>query len=236
MGGIMSATYPLWTPYSRVVLKTPNLVACYPHTEDAGTRLTDIFGGQHGALVAGPTLRETGPLLGEPSAGIKLSGTGQWATLPKVAALDANPRLSIEVWLKTSTAGLQGIWSFYNGDELAGWELLLGSNTKLIGAVYGSSAIKSTGWANGSGSALNDGVWHQVGFSANASSIDLYVDGLLNLHTAGTWTHNVLPGNVPVIGARSTALPITGSTSWASLYARDLTPAEWAAHFAAAKG
>lgn len=123
-------------------------------------------------------------LIDDPGAVVKLDGTNDYVNIPHQSALNAYP-LTIEALVKTTTVGSPMIVS----KEVAG-----SSNGYRLGFVSGNlvahyeksagNVVDMSAGANVTG--VNDGAWHHVAFTVDASGGLLYVDGILRKSTA--WT------------------------------------------------
>jgi hypothetical protein len=221
-------------PYSEVILATPNLVAYWPLDEVAGTRASDVVGGYHGTYISTPTLGEAGATGTEPHRSVRFNGSSQWVTMSRASALNPYPLFSVDAWIKVTTTSYQAICGWWDGSATNGWDMYVGGQNKLAGDVCGSSSLRTSD--AGIGSVITDGVWHHVAMTATGTTLTLYVDGAVaGSPVTGTWTFSVNPTpQVPAIAGRGAAdLPFGGTIKQVALYARNLTTAEVAAHYAA---
>ncbi|MBL7813632.1 MAG: hypothetical protein JNL70_01415 [Saprospiraceae bacterium] len=131
-------------------------------------------------------------------AGLAFDGTDDWVTVPHNAAFNITGGITIEAWIKTTKATenyiiTKGDDSFYFGINGGG-----GGSGKLSAFFAGVSS----GWLY-STTTVNDGNWHHVAAVRNGTTVQLYIDGVLN--TTGTVTSgNISTGTAPVyIGVRT---------------------------------
>jgi hypothetical protein len=235
MSGIGPIVSPLWTPYSHVILTTPNLNAYWPMQEPTGVKGVEVKGNNAGVYVTGTVVGVAGVTGSDADSAVIFNGSSQWMTVPKDASLTPHPLFSLEAWFKGTASSYQSIAGFWDGSGKAGYDLLLGSASRIAGSVEGSSSIAAG--AN-IGAPLNDGLWHHVIMSATGSTLDFYTDGVqpANGHIAGTWTW-ADPLYTFGIGARSGGgnLPGALTIKRVALYSRNLTLGEAAQHNAAGR-
>ncbi len=117
---------------------------------------------------------------------LNFDGVDQYASVPHVAALDAYP-LTASVWFNTTdTSGTHALINKYASGSYKGYQVFL-SNGSLCAWYVRDSAdhvgdsgcpLKTAGY--------NDGQWHMVTYTVDASGGKLYVDGVLK--TSRAWT------------------------------------------------
>ncbi len=117
---------------------------------------------------------------------LSFDGTNDSVTSPHISDLNAYP-ITVTAWINTTqTNGFAGIVNKYVAGSENGWNLyLLAGN---IRAFYFASGTRFV-WdgADGlNGGKVNDGLWHHVAFTVDASGGHLYVDGALAASLA--WT------------------------------------------------
>lgn len=103
-------------------------------------------------------------------------------------ALTASQKLTVSVWLKWTTPGTRDCAVFLGNDTSATRYLDVGTTS--AGAVYGRTrdvANTTAAFADlALGTALNDGQWHHVAYTADAATdvTQLYIDGVLKGSTS----------------------------------------------------
>jgi MSHA biogenesis protein MshQ len=114
------------------------------------------------------------PGLGEQAA--SFNGKDSYVAIPNPVTKD----FSIAMWLRTTDTGADGPWSKGRG-LVSGSAGGFGTTLTAGKLAFGVGAAASTSTA-----AINDGVWHHVVATRNATSgaLQIYVDGTLN--TSGT--------------------------------------------------
>jgi hypothetical protein len=230
MSGIGPIISPTWTPYDRLILKTANLIAYWPLTEAAGTRASEVKGGLHGVYTgAGLVLGELGPVVSEPGTAALFDASTAFVTVPNNAALQPTPPMTLEAWMQCPSGAAQTIAGRYSGN---GYLLELGTSGQLVGYLTGGANITYTG----AGTDLRGTAWHHVALCGTATALDLWTDGLLVHHVAGTWTWASV-ATALLIGERSAGVQLfNGRIGRVALYSRDLgTTGELAAHNAAGR-
>lgn len=218
-------------------------VDLYHFDENGGTAVMDSAGNNNGTLVGSPL-----PVWAAPgrvgAANLSFSGDGVANTTNNESAVqvqrDLSPILgstsSLDVWIKTTQTGNDTHWlaPAITGVEQAGagndinWGTLNASGQ--IGVFVGDSGgIYST-------NPLNDGQWHNVAMTRDASTgvVNLYVDGVLN--GTGTFETGNKTSVFSKIGALSDvandSVTPTGATYFngqideARIYDQVLDPAE----------
>jgi autotransporter-associated beta strand protein len=161
---------------------------------------------------------------------LSLAGDGSFIAISnRVASLDgstAGVSWTLAMWLKTTQAGAgfayqgDGVW----GNNNTAFYLNQGNTTAgtRVGAVrYGG------GWLTGN-AGVNDGNWHFIAITDFGGTKNIYVDGNLDVTTAG-WP-NVSAGNQFWIGGTADAgdgvAKFNGQLDEVSIYNRALSQAE----------
>jgi fibronectin type 3 domain-containing protein len=182
-------------------------VYLYHMDEGTGTTTVDSISGNNGTLVGSPLPAWVTPgRVG--GANLSFSGNGTYEQSNESAvhvANDLSPVLgatsSLDVWVKTTQVGNATHWMApaITGVEQSGagndinWGTLDASGD--IGIFVGDSGgIYST-------SPINNGQWHNVAITRNASTgvVQLYIDGKLN--ASGTFATGNLTSQFQMIGA-----------------------------------
>lgn len=167
------------------------LVSRFTFDETSGTTAADsVPGGSSGVIGSNVTLGAAGKFgtaftFNNDSTQAGIVDMGNAAAL---AALTASQKVTISVWLKWTTPGTRDSAIFLGNDTSATRYLDVG--TTAAGGVYGrtrDAANTSAAFPDMLlGTALNDGQWHHVAYTADAAAdvTQLYIDGVL----AGTTT------------------------------------------------
>ena len=102
------------------------------------------------------------------------------------AALNASQAVTVSVWLKWTSSTANRDTAIFLGSNAASDRYLDigttgGTNTANIGGVFGRTRAATTFPDAIRGSALNDGQWHHVAYTANATTdvTQIYIDGVL---------------------------------------------------------
>ncbi|MFC1421266.1 LamG-like jellyroll fold domain-containing protein [Streptacidiphilus cavernicola] len=210
--------------------------------DELGTALPDPYAGTYNDT----TESGTGPSGNPDESGATFNGTDSSVALPASAAPTSGPA-SMELWFKTSTAGV--LYSYQStplGGAAVNWNpaLYVGTDGKLHGlfldiAGHPSDSLTSTG-------TVNDNTWHQAALTATGTTETLYLDGRKQgAESSGTLQYNGGPyvylgaGGVvsawpdaPAGDSTSTSY-FKGSIAEASYYPSTLDAATVAAHFQA---
>ncbi|MEK7952002.1 LamG-like jellyroll fold domain-containing protein [Luteolibacter soli] len=102
------------------------------------------------------------------------------------AAINASQAVTISVWLKWATSTANRDTAVFLGSNAASDRYLDvgttgGTNTANLGGVFGRTRAATTFPDLIRGAALNDGQWHHVAYTANATTdvTQIYIDGVL---------------------------------------------------------
>jgi hypothetical protein len=161
------------------------------------------------------------------------NGSTDYLTIPNTTLGNGNIPWTISCWMKTTTTtnslGQGSVISNISGGPV--YSMLGVNNGKIVYWTYQSSA-----WTQklGVGKTVNDGNWHMLTWvNYSNSTMDMYVDGLLDSNVANSTSGNNNP--VDVIG-RSWAGYFPGSISTLTRYDRSLTASEVQQNFHAFRG
>ncbi|HEX5219301.1 MAG TPA: LamG-like jellyroll fold domain-containing protein [Verrucomicrobiae bacterium] len=159
----------------------PNLAAYYRFNEGIGTNTFDGTGfSHHGVLRNGVSWMPHIPY----NPGTALNLTNGFVAIPHAPSLNAFP-LTISGWLRTSsTQSMDVVISKYvevepSEGEPNGYQLFL-ENGVLKAFYFLNGSYRTDFRTPGpTGGSVNDGLWHHVAFTVDASGGKLYVDGTL---------------------------------------------------------
>lgn len=198
----------------------PNPVAFYAFENNAN----DSSGnGQNGTLVNGPTF-----VAGHLGQAVNLDGVNDYIQIPR--AIQDN--FTIAFWVKTTTTGGTGT-HWWSGKGLVDGEVPNAANdfgVSLVGAqaAFGvgnaDTTIKTT-------SNINNGAWHRVAVTRNATSgqMKIYFDGILQTTATGpTGTKNA-PANLRIGSLQTNINFFAGQIDEVRLYNVVLSDAQVAA-------
>jgi hypothetical protein len=209
--------------------------------DPAGSPTTDASGnGRTGTYRAGLTYGSTGALSGDVDTAVTNPGT---SGIAYTNAVTAGPSTySLETWVRTTTT---------RGGKLIGLEnVQTGWGTSYDRQLYMTNAgVISYGIVTGgvrqtvsTPATYNNGAWHHVVATQDATGMKLYVDGVLRASAAfatpdaynGYW--RVGGGNVTSWPGAPTSPALAGTQDETAVYLTALTPARIAAHYAAGNG
>jgi hypothetical protein len=144
---------------------------------DAGSGTTAADSSGHGYTA---TLRKTPAWIpGVTGDALGFDGVNQYASIAHATALDAYP-LTVSAWFNTSsTSGTQALVNKYTSGSYRGYQVFLNNGSLCAWYVrdyadnVGASGcpLKTAGY--------NDGQWHLLTYTVDASGGKLYVDGAL---------------------------------------------------------
>ncbi|HEY8301849.1 MAG TPA: LamG-like jellyroll fold domain-containing protein [Jatrophihabitans sp.] len=214
-------------------MKGDGAASALPLSESTGTTAVDISGnGANGTYSAGGvTYGVTGPCTHDNRKAVTLDGT---AGKILGGGSPGNTAMTFEIWFKTSSSHGGVLMSLLNNGGQAKVALAMTSSGTLTFANGSASAAVTTT------AGYNDGAWHLAVATVGTAGMALYVD------TQAAVTSNASTGvagnNATVhIGYGKASTLSTGSNDYfqgsiafASWYAKALTSAQVAAHYAAA--
>ncbi len=177
------------TPASVTTPSGTNAINVYHFDSGTGTTAVDSAGINSGTLVGGvlPQWTTPGKLGG---AAISFSGDGTYNQTASQSAVKVANDLStilgststLDVWINTTQVGNNVHWK---APAITGVEQAAGANDINWGSIDGNGRIGL--WVGDSGSvfsknAINDGQWHNVAMTRDATTglVQLFVDGVLN--------------------------------------------------------
>jgi uncharacterized repeat protein (TIGR01451 family) len=159
-----------------------------------GTTAADSRGANNGVFTNGPVLNEPGPLAGSGDRAARLDGVNDYVTVPDATSLDlGDGPLSLEAWVKRTTASSAGISIFQKGASAMQFGLYL-DNTFLAKDNI-ATVVSSTTTVTGTG-------WHHIVATKSGASAKLYIDGV---DRTGTVTNQTLVDTTAalILGAKN---------------------------------
>jgi hypothetical protein len=239
----VASTNPAQT-YSQAVLgATPSFF--WPLNDTGGTAADASPHGFTGSYEPGTTQSVSGPLTGSTATGFD----GQSGLVTAQNSVSAPVTFSIEGWFKTTTntgGKLIGFGASQTGMS-TGYDrhIYMMNDGQLVFGIY-SNATQTIETPN----VYNDGQWHYVAATYDATTMALYVDGqLIGTHStsatayAGYWRvggdslagWNLDPwGSVSQGTTQPNSYYFNGTIADVAVYPAALTAAQVAAHYAAA--
>ncbi len=153
----------------------PGPVGQWNFDETSGTTAYDSIGSNDAALNGGATLNGSGFLA--------LDGSNDYAIINRTISND----FTIALFLKTTHTG--GTANWYNGDGIVDGEVGGVANdfgTALVGAKFGFG-VGNPDTTITSNTSINNGAWHHVAATRNATTgvMKVYVDGVLEKTATG---------------------------------------------------
>lgn len=226
---LASSGYILYKNPQVVISSTSNLTV--PFSGPYGSRSTT----QSLLDLTGTNTLTTNSLTYSTSNTFSFNGTSDYITIPTVSLGNGNIAWTVSAWIKTTTAvgntlGHGSVLSNSSGGPVYS---MMGVNSgKIVYWTYQNSA-----WTQklGTGKTVNDGVWHMLTWvNYSNSTMDMYVDGVLDSNVANSTSGNNNPVNW--VGA-SWAAYYAGSISQLAIYnGTALTAAQVFQNFSASRG
>jgi endoglucanase len=215
--------------YSAAVL-ADNPISYWPLTDPAGSPTArDLQGVVTGTLVGGVVAAAVpGPVSGTPAMSFDGGNCSGISLDSGASALAPASQVTVEAWERTTQAspGMLFRWrtSGYQLDDYSQFGMRMG-------IVGGDAQIPDE---------YNDGRWHYIVGTYDGQHVNLYVDGILVHSTPATGSIQYGAGGGVAIGRDGDACDgvqpsFHGDLAQVAVYGHALTPAEVAAHYAAAR-
>jgi hypothetical protein len=216
---------------------TPN-VSQYYRLSDSGTTAANVGSGgaATGTYTGTPTKQVAGALVGSTDTAVRLNGTTDYITAPRLAAVASD--LTAEIWVKGSSASGSGPGASFadsaglidagNSGSTRDWGVAVDATGRIVAGCGNAGVVQSPAGA------LDDGSWHHVAFTRvrTTGALELFVDGV-SVATASGCTTNTLTGSTTVWFGRSheSNLSLQGTIDEAAVYSRVLPASELLDHF-----
>ena len=195
--------------------------------EAGGTTAADTAGGDPGTYAGGVTLGSSGALAGETDTAVTLDGTNDYVGVPDSSRLDVGDVFSLELWAKRARTNGEEYLVFKGGGQFAvyfaaGTNRLTFDNDDVVAARANA--------------ATTDTAWHHWVVTHDASGTRIYRDGVdvTSVGAAVTFTSSSAPLRLGAYGNLPSGSFFGGSLDEVALYSKVLSPAQVAAHYAAA--
>ena len=176
------------------------LVAQWDFDELAGSTAAPTVGAVSGTLLGDASFVGGGITGGAISmtrlgSGMVDFGTGLFPSGP----------FSVQAWVKTTDAAAGAPFSHHTATNVSGWILALGDiNDGCGGGAATASFYVAYPCSGHSGTALNDGVWHQLVGTYDGTQSRIYVDGVLASTSAGGNPLNTPPATTHLLAGGAT--------------------------------
>lgn len=167
-----------------------------------------------------------------------VSASSQQFTIPSgLPDLNSNTAFSFSFWIKTSSTGAQFISTRCDGSAFAQWNIMANptSGRILFEISPANSSANRMSVKNTTGNVINDGSWHHVVITKNAtrltSGVKIYIDGTSATivdDTTNTLSSDAPTGTAGAIGSRTTTFGsyFDGSLDEFGIWNRELTSGE----------
>ena len=126
-------------------------------------------------------------------------GSSDYVDLENLSTWDFINNFSLGAWIFHKSGGDPYNAIISNYETSKGWDLILDAGVLRMG-LRGASGIDTGG---SPGSDLRDNKWHYISATCATSAINIYVDGVLQETTAGTWTPTTTSSVNTYIGKRT---------------------------------
>jgi myo-inositol-hexaphosphate 3-phosphohydrolase len=192
--------------------------------EGSGTLLLDASGNSNTAsTVNGPSW-----VTGVSGQALRLSGNGQYATVPDNASLDITGSITLALWIRPEALANQYLLHKALVNVVDGYELSL-TSAGLMYFRFNQVSAGETYRVNSSSYYPSDGkTWVHLAATYDGATARLYVDGVENRVKAFSSPPPIAANNRPLgIGAQSDGFrPYKGTMDEARVYSRALSAAE----------
>ncbi|VVB96495.1 Concanavalin A-like lectin/glucanases superfamily protein [uncultured archaeon] len=208
------------TAATTVITQLPGLVAFWNFNDGSGTIASDTSGNGNTGTITSATWTT-----GKMGSALQFDGVNDYVDAGKGASLNINGEITLMAWIKTTSAAENVI----TGRGLTGasdhtWEYAIenGRNTFYWANGYNTAANLVVGTIP-----INDGQWHHVVATANATRIEVYTDGMYDNGKDKTTSPNsntnlrVLIGDLP-----GYSLYFNGTIDDVKIYNRSLSAGE----------
>ena len=220
-----AACTPGTSAYSQAVSSTPGIVSYWRLGESSGSTVCDSVGSNPGTYQPGTTLGQPGAIQGDADTSVHFDGATGAASIPSAPSLNVGDRFTIEAWVKRERTGLtETIASKQNND----WVFEFNDSDQLtLRKSTVADVVSST-------STVTDLGWHYVVATKDGSSVHLYIDG--KDVTGPVLSPQTMADNTQTLelGDSISSSYLKGTIDEVALYNVALTPAQVAAHYAAA--
>ncbi len=149
-----------------------NLVSEWKFDEGSGTTANDTWGKTANGVIAGATYSTSCVY----NSCLTFNGTNQSVTVNHIDTPVFTSKLTAMAWVKGTTQAISVVIGQWDDNNQRSW-LIGSSNTLLrvsLSADGGTTNYKS--YTSTTATAF-DGNWHLIGFSFNAGTLSLYIDG-----------------------------------------------------------
>ena len=210
---------------SPVAAQSSGLVAAYSFDEGTGTTVTDVSGNSLNGTIVGATWT-TGGMYGN---ALSFNGTSSYVDLGNPAGLHLTGSMTLEAWVKAVGNPPDDGQIIAKSDD-TGWQFKTSPDTgpRTFGVQVSASPGASAQRYSTTVLALN--IWYHVAavYDASASTLDIYVNGVLNSGTLlGAIPTSQVNQNVNVnIGRRTGGFYFNGVIDEVRIYDRALSQAE----------
>ncbi len=217
------ATAAVNDPYSQAIVAAGPV--SYWRLGDSGATAVDELAANPGTLNGGVTTGQPGAIGGSSDSAMTFDGTNDFVALGTNASLRPS-QFTVETWFRQPTQ--PNVFTYLARWRTFGWQLAISGGT-LVGAVYGTSG---NSYVVISPTRYDDGQWHHVVLSRDASTISLFVDGVAVASAAAPEAMRYEAGGAAIgRDGNANGSYYTGQLDEFALYARPLSLPEAIAHY-----
>lgn len=180
----LTQEYDTTVPSMQLSLQPSGLMTYFPFNENTGTVANDASATTGQATFTASPAWVTGKI----GSALLFNGSSDTVTIPATAPLSGG-QLTVMAWIKvasTTNAGtFQTILECQSASNNREFSIWINKTTGKLGAA---SSFGGASYSTGSNNSLNDGQWHHIVYTIDATRINAYVDGVLNSYTGYTGT------------------------------------------------
>jgi hypothetical protein len=195
----------------------------------SGTTWFDLISSNNGTLTGGPTF-DSGN-----EGSIVFDGTNDYVNGPATNSVigDNRATITLSAWVKITGTSAMYLFNCKRSDSFstlvgltANYNTSGGGSPGLLGALVRRVDNSTHTWYAYDGNYDNDGIWHNVVFTATGTANTLYIDGILR-STDNLGMQTVSGNTGPItVGSFGTSSWTNGNIACVKLYTRDLSADE----------
>jgi len=204
----------------------------------SGTTWFDLVNSYNGTLTNGPTF-DSGN-----GGSIEFDGTDDYVNGPATNSVIGNnlSSITLSAWVQIDDTGAAYLFNCKRTDSFstlvgltANYNTSGGGSPGLLGALVRRADDSTHTWYAYDGNYDNDGIWHNVVFTATGTANTLYIDGILR-STDNLGMQTVSGNTGPItVGSFGTSSFLNGNVACVKLYTRDLSADEVTQNYNALK-
>ena len=196
----------------------------------SGTTWFDLVNSNNGTLTGGPTF-DSGN-----GGSIEFDGADDFVNGPATNSVigDNRATITLSAWVQVDDTGAAYLFNCKRSDGFstlvgltANYNTSGGGSPGYLGALVRRADNSTHAWYAYDGDYDNDGIWHNVVFTATGTANTLYIDGILrSTDNLGMQTVSGNTGPITVGSFGNSSNELNGNVACVKLYTRDLSSNE----------